>query len=491
MEQRHQHFIIARINGRYRSLATIHQQRMRGLHLVKRCRDTLRILRAGNNRVPIQEEVKAAERYEEGFWTQGPFEEGDHSNTAAEVPFPFLMTCLMLGTTYYMIGGCILNGTIGHRQMKYNEGGKNDSITIYDITDHSRIRYCFVVLTDPRFPLMVPLSARTYLDTYYHARELEENSWKEIVLVLRQIEGFSLVPTAVPEGIWPDGDWKEPHDSQKNNQPPDSECDGMATVERHEPTSLRDYALEKLVQTLVEDPESARQVAPAAEVLADFWPRLKGKIYEHAKILRPSLALLDLLCASLKEEMYVDLSPFHTLTCADLSLLVSRLQSHGQMRRLNLSNMPNLTSEGLASVLGPEPKQRLLGLYLMENPQIPVELLGTLNCACDIYHSELLRRSIIHKPVRPNSLGERDSARPALPHLDFFTGDNAVTQIVLIGLTEDQTLSQRDRKPDGSMFWETLSATTEPPTPTSLHGADRLQYDAIPLVGVPLAPLGS
>lgn len=334
---------------------------------------------------------------------------------------------------------------------------------------------------------MVPLSAGTYLDTYYHVREVEENSWKNIILVLEQVESFSLVPTAVLEGIWPDGDWKEPHDSQKKKQPPARECDGMATVRRDKPRSLRDHAIEKLVQTLVENPESARQVAPAAEVLADFWPRLKGKIYEHAKSLRPSPALLDLLCATLKEEMYVDLSPFHTLTCEDLSLLVSRLQSDGQMRRLNLSHMPNLTSEGLASVLVPGLRQRLLGVYLMENPQISVESLCPLNCACDVYHSELLRRSITHKPVIPNSLGERDSARPTLPHLDFLIGENAVTQIVLIGLTEDQTLAQRDRKSDGSMFWETLNATAEHTTPTPSHGSEKLHYDAIPLLGVPFS----
>lgn len=127
--------------------------------------------------------------------------------------------------------------------------------------------------------------------------------------------------------------------------------------------------MDKLVQTLVNAPESARKVAPEAEVLTDFYPRLRGELYYHAKSLRPSPALLDLLCSAFKDEVYVDLSPFHTFNCGDLSLLVSRLQEHGQMTRLNLSNMPNLANEDLSLVLVSGPKQNFEAVYLMENPR--------------------------------------------------------------------------------------------------------------------------
>ena len=334
---------------------------------------------------------------------------------------------------------------------------------------------------------MVPLSARTYLDAYYEGSEIPETLRREMLLLLDRLEGFRLIPTAVPVDIWPDGGWRQPHDSNVEPQLAAMDCEDMTTGEHDKPKSLRDHAMEKLVQTLVDDPECAREVTPEAELLTDFWPRMKEYFYEHAEKLRASPALLDLLSATLKEETYVNLSPFQTFTCKDLSKLVWRLQGHGKWRRLNLSNMPNLTSEGLASVLNHGRTPRYLCVYLMENPQISIESLCTLKCACDLYHSELLRRSIVHKPLEPDTNGERDSTRSPLSILDFPVGGNAVTQFILIGLTEDQTLAERYRKPDGSLFWETFIAATEPPTTSSLHGTDRLQYNAISLVNVPFS----
>lgn len=64
------------------------------------CRTTLKVLQVTSNRVPIEEELKAAERCQEKFWAQGAFEEPEPLDTCTDVPFPFLMTCLMLGAIH-------------------------------------------------------------------------------------------------------------------------------------------------------------------------------------------------------------------------------------------------------------------------------------------------------------------------------------------------------------------------------------------------------
>lgn len=125
MGQRHQHFIIARVNGRYRNLAAVAQWSY-GNTILECCRNTLKILQATTNRVPIEEELKAAERCQENFWTQGVFEEPEHWDVTMDAPFPFLMTCLMLGTTHGLSDGYICDVTIGPWQINHNSRNPNE-----------------------------------------------------------------------------------------------------------------------------------------------------------------------------------------------------------------------------------------------------------------------------------------------------------------------------------------------------------------------------
>ncbi|CAD6591967.1 MAG: hypothetical protein ASARMPRED_005887 [Alectoria sarmentosa] len=482
MEQRHQHFIIARVNGRYRNLAAVAQWPY-GNTILECCRNTLKILQATTNRLPMEEELKAAERCQEIFWTQGVFEEPEHWDVATDAPFPFLMTCLMLGTTHGLSDGYICAVTIGPWQIKHNSRHPNEGITVFDITDASRVRYCLVYFEDTTtgdpVQLMAPMSARTYFEGYCDVSKLDETSKRTLLSLLAQLQNCSLIPTAVLENTWPCDTWNESDDVQKGLQPVNENLGSLITAERYKATSLRDHAMDKLVQTIVNDPETARKVASEADVLTDFYPRLRGELYYHSKCLRPSPALLDLLYAAFTDEGYVDLSPFHTFNCVDLSLLVSRLQEHGQMTRLNLSNMPNLTNEGLSLVLVSGSKRVFEAVYLMENPQISIQPLCALGCACDLYHSGLLRRFV--------KQGKYGTVRPPLLHANFAIGENAVTQLVWLTLTREQTLASEYRKPDGSMSWDTLSAEGEPLGSNPLPFSKRLLYNACSLIHVPFS----
>lgn len=68
MGQRRQHFVIARINGRYRTLAAVHHQWLYGQTALRRCRSTLELLQHSGSYMPLTQELIAAASHDEAFW---------------------------------------------------------------------------------------------------------------------------------------------------------------------------------------------------------------------------------------------------------------------------------------------------------------------------------------------------------------------------------------------------------------------------------------
>ena len=77
MGQRHQFFVIARINGRYRTLAVVHHQWLYGHMAVRQCLNTMHILGATGNRQGIKKELKLTESKPDRFWDADTRDAGD------------------------------------------------------------------------------------------------------------------------------------------------------------------------------------------------------------------------------------------------------------------------------------------------------------------------------------------------------------------------------------------------------------------------------
>ena len=268
------------------------------------------------------------------------------------------------------------------------------------------------------------------------------------------------------------------------------EAEGVESIRMaicDKPKGLRDCAMNQLLQEIVEYPDP--EVEEVAGKLTDYKPRQKEMLYNRAEDLRPSSERLRLLLTTLRDEAYVDLSPFHSFTCEDISLLVSQLQDHGQMRRLNLSNMPNLTNEGLSRILSSSKKQVLQALYLMENPQISLKTLCTLRYAGDIFHSELLGRSITDYEKDMRGLERWKPPRRPMSSLDFPVRDNAVIQVIWIGMTSEQMRFHKTDEHVGSSCWGALSADPDIPRYNLVRLGTRLDYNVFPLMDVPLSTI--
>lgn len=319
-------------------------------------------------------------------------------------------------------------------------------ITIFDITDLSHVRYCFVdfhgMESERAVQLMTPLTARTYLEAY-----CDLGNARDLLSLLDEFNGWDTIPVATLQDTWPEGEWEEPESDEV--VVPELEKRGIDITDTSK--SLRDGAMASVLQALLNGSDDSSGLLSEAEVLTDFLPKLKGKLYEQAEALKPSHHLLDLLHRALEDDIDVDLSPFVCFSAEDLSHLVSRLRKHGKMNTLCISNRPDLSEEDLRVVL--RGAAGLKSLFILEDPQIPVSAL--LN-DCDLYHSDLLRQ-----PFKPQSRrsytrilsGSSDNAIPA----SRFYGDNDVSQLVWIGITHRQACDKRHRLETGTIDWKTLS----------------------------------
>lgn len=121
MGQRHQLFVIARVNGRYRCLGAILHQWLYGHTALRRCLAILKIFQDAKNRVALSEELKMASAADEGLWSKEPDDDG-----VTRVHFPFVMTCLILGASTSVEENYYNGVSVEPFGMAYNEGDNND-----------------------------------------------------------------------------------------------------------------------------------------------------------------------------------------------------------------------------------------------------------------------------------------------------------------------------------------------------------------------------
>lgn len=119
MGQRHQLFVIAKINGRYRNLLAVHHQWLYGHTALRRCLDTLKTFGSPANRMPIQQELIAASKHDEEFWVP------ENDVYSGYSPFPFIATCLIIGTSFN-VDGYFHSLSILPFGTAFDEGDNND-----------------------------------------------------------------------------------------------------------------------------------------------------------------------------------------------------------------------------------------------------------------------------------------------------------------------------------------------------------------------------
>ena len=212
MGQRHQLFVIASILGKYRNLAAIHHQWLYGATALKRCHRLVQIFQAIENRIPLEQELISARNHDEQFWKS----DLRSSGRKAVIPFPMITTCLTLGASFDVMDGYFHGVHIEPFGMNFDEGDNNNGITVIDISELHRVRYCFVDMygmeSETRVPLMTPLLGSTYLWAYYDKNNKEHQEMHGHTI--DKLEKWDLVDVAALRDTWPDGAWRDPGDDQ-------------------------------------------------------------------------------------------------------------------------------------------------------------------------------------------------------------------------------------------------------------------------------------
>ena len=375
------------------------------------------------------------------------------------------------------------------------------------------MRYCFVdfygMESKWQVELMTPLSARNYLEAYYDldkAEDLGDNLG--LRSLVQSFEGRSLITCAALKETWPDGEWQEDGSDDEAEimqpnpagNPASSNTDlslGPKAPAPNAPShkSLRDHSLDTVLDKLLDQSQDVAALMAEAEVLTDFIPKLRLRLYNQAADLEPSTSLLHLLHKALEHDVEVDLAPFTTLTVEHLSVLFAWLRK-GPMRVLNLSNMNNLTESDLTLILGDNPspgKQtgstsplltpeagntgNLKAVILLETPNVSIDFLTEHLAHFEVYHSGLFRR--------PMQI-EYGYDKPSTPALNF-AAPNSVTQLVWIGLSSMQSCDGKLRLENGCMDWSSLRYNTEAAS-TFSRDTKNIKYKNF-LMDVPL-PVG-
>jgi hypothetical protein len=162
--------------------------------------------------------------------------------------------------------------------------------------------------------------------------------------------------------------------------------------------SLRESTLARLVDESLQSPDPDLSWIAEAELLSDFFPAVKARIYNEPTLLASPVAKV-LLLKAIEHEQEVDLSPFQNLSMDDILSITSRLSK--ETKSLSLSG--NVTAELLA-LLAEKPS--ICKIYVLDAPnlqlQSAVQVMAQRGSPW-IYHAEMFRAPL--ESTRPNCFG--------------------------------------------------------------------------------------
>ncbi|KAF7940390.1 uncharacterized protein EAE98_000517 [Botrytis deweyae] len=371
MGNRHQVYVISKIGSRYRTLATVHHQYLFGPDAVELLSNVLHLFQSPENRIGLEHEKRWATRLRESDWCIRK-----ETN-----PFPFTMTCLFMGYSFkeedgYSTSSCYPQSF----NTEFDNADNNEGITVLDITDIDKIRYCFVNIhcgSDPRgwgiimncgVPSMIPLSATEYIEAYSHEPKKFEEAWKKWIHHLSKLD---LIDSHTLNSVWPRNTWKIRVGAKivrlsvSGQEPIDVVLPVFSP-----PSTLRKACMEKLSKDIFNCPiKELPAKFERATLLPDFRPNLKSAILSTPTILASSAAARYIFSRLLETEKSIDLGPFD-LSPDHLIEVLEQPRKAGVLKILSLCGNQKINDASLVKLINDFP--RLRSLYLLDTPQIPL-----------------------------------------------------------------------------------------------------------------------
>ena len=209
MGYRQQLLVIAKVDGKYRTLALLHHQWMYGRTSLRQALNTINILKAPRTVLIIRRELFKASKVRPAFRDIDLVElKFDADQISATVRlFPFIATILIIGSSLHDEGHYSRNVTPQILNTEYYGLQNDDSIIIFDIADLERPRYAFVWLGlwvsraeyEGKLPKMTVLDAKGYIASYYNAAEVPQY---DVAWLLKEFEGVVVIRAAALNEQW-------------------------------------------------------------------------------------------------------------------------------------------------------------------------------------------------------------------------------------------------------------------------------------------------
>ncbi|KAK4497070.1 hypothetical protein PRZ48_011519 [Zasmidium cellare] len=353
MGQRHQLYVIAKADGRYRTLAALHKQWGYGMGAIRRCQLVMQVFRA--NASIVRQEIQKAEKLD---WAKEVEAEGVKVREM-NVLFPIVSTCLVVA------GG---DKWLEPISILPTQGDNNDGITVFDITDPSNPRYAFVSLPESSHGhfvrRMTPMDATKYLKLYRRQAEDEQDHiTPEDEAITKEVASFPLIDAATLQSAWPTLKFHERLSGMlKRSKPADSKHGGSSI----ETGSLRGKTMREVITKGVEcDPSELSWIEEASN-LPDFMPTLRRTLLEQPQLLEKPSGI-QLLKRSLEGTSEVDLTEFPMLRPAQALEIVQTMANNAIV---SLPSMPGLTLNDLENLLN---TNKLHELHLGNTPNLGLQ----------------------------------------------------------------------------------------------------------------------
>jgi hypothetical protein len=222
--------------------------------------------------------------------------------------------------------------------------------------------------------------------------------------------------------------------------------------------SLRELTLARLVDESLQNADLDLSWTAEAELLSDFFPAIKARIYSEPTLLASPVAKA-LLIKAIEHEQEVDLSPFQNLSMDDILSITSRLSK--ETKSLSLSG--NVTAELLALLAE---NSSICKIYVLDAPNLPLQ--SALQVMAQrgsprIYHAEMFRAPL--KSTWPNwfRLPREDEQRTPGDAADSFPKASERFPVVQIfwltrGSCGNDNVIRLD---DGGLLWTTVPRNSD------------------------------
>ena len=511
MGARHQLYVIARINRRYRCLAALHNGWLSGALVLERCLALLKIFQAKGNRIAIQQELRAAERCGAEVWQPGTrSDDGEQLESYGHrvAPFPFIATCLLVGSSFDAVKGYQEHVRLLDHVMSIEPGNNNSGWTILDITTPQEPRYCFVNINDAEenreiddegtesdrseigedastrltIPSVIPVLASSYLRRYYSRKDLRAQP--ELRGLIQELEAHPLIDGNSLKNLW------ENHDVARD----DGENSPSSTAPSAIPKSLSDIAVDKVIEYIVE--QRSILLDQFSEVLTSPIVRttLRDKLFAEAenKRLKASPAAIELVSKVLSNEGHVDLAPFHDFSSTDLCSVIAKLHEYGNLISLNLSNNLSIDEKGLLGVL--DHRSSVQTLYLLGDSHISLEAIQSVSenpgsRLRKVYHSAQFRRPFHHFLQHDNA--EDTKYVESLASTPGTNAQNKISGVIWVSVDgASNEIRKSGATEAGRIDWQKIAERSqEGPGSTMIPVDHHIRYGIFPLQDMTITPM--